>query len=210
MLPDEQLAPCWPAARASYRAAVERLARDGAEIVPIRLDLLGYSRQAQRLIAAPEIAQAHEALLRTRGDEFSDDIRTMLEQGAMIPAIDYLRGQRLRRLAQEELRGHFRRVDALLTPTCIGPAPRIGEKTARLADGVTEEPLMFAFARYTTAFSVPGAPAISVPAGVDEQGLPLGLQIAGRPFDESTVLRVAAAWERLAPWQDRIPPIAAV
>ena len=122
--------------------------------------------------------------------------------------------QRVRRLICEEFDEAFRRVDVIVTPVSI-PAPTIDE----CGLGVTEidgQKVALRDARGsfwglgTVPFNVTGHPAISVCCGFTDLGQPLGIQIAGRPFDESTVLQVADAYETAARWHKRKPPLDAV
>ena len=97
------------------------------------------------------------------------------------------------------------RLDAVITPTL--PA------TAALADqemndyGEMEEDVTSSYVRTTAPFNLSGQPALTVPCGFDRDGLPIGLQIAGRPFDEVTVLRIGAAYEATTTWSEHRPPV---
>ena len=103
----------------------------------------------------------------------------------------YKKAQRVRTLIAQDFDSVFRNVDALLTPTTPGAAFPIGEKE--------DDPIaMYLNDVFTVPASLAGLPAISVPAGVDANGLPLGLQIIGRPFDEGTILRLGQAIEDAA------------
>ena len=93
-------------------------------------------------------------------------------------------------------------VDAVVTPTCPIVAPKIG--TVAVTTGKLEEAVGNALTRLTTFFNLTGNPALSVPCGITGAGLPMGLQIVGRPFDEATVLRLGRAGEAMA--ECRVPP----
>jgi aspartyl-tRNA(Asn)/glutamyl-tRNA(Gln) amidotransferase subunit A len=112
-----------------------------------------------------------------------------LATGATLPAVDYIQAQRARALLTAQVEGWFARVDAVLLPAAARTAPEIGPDAARQ---------MRAYPSPRRPFNLTGHPAVSVPCGIDALGLPIGLQIVGRYWDEITVLRVAAAWERLA------------
>ena len=99
----------------------------------------------------------------------------------------------------------FRSIDALIAPTLPATAGKIGQKQFRLPDG-TKESLVDAYVRTSCPASVTGLPAISVPCGFVD-GLPVGLQIIGRPFDEALVLRVAQAYEATTEWYNSAPAI---
>jgi aspartyl-tRNA(Asn)/glutamyl-tRNA(Gln) amidotransferase subunit A len=96
----------------------------------------------------------------------------------------YLKGQKVRRLIQDDINRAFRSVDCLVTPTSPSTAFKAGEKA--------DDPLqMYLSDVYTTSANLAGIPGISIPCGQDKQGLPIGLQVLGKHFDEGTILRVA-------------------
>jgi aspartyl-tRNA(Asn)/glutamyl-tRNA(Gln) amidotransferase subunit A len=113
----------------------------------------------------------------------------------------YLRAQKVRALILRDFTDVFAKVDALLTPTTPSAAFAQGEK---MDDPIT----MYLNDVFTVPANLAGVPAISVPAGLDANGLPLGLQVIGRPFDEETVFAVAAALEAAAGF-DAVPAIRA-
>jgi aspartyl-tRNA(Asn)/glutamyl-tRNA(Gln) amidotransferase subunit A len=104
------------------------------------------------------------------------------------------------------MRGTLESVDLLLTPTTPIVAARIGEETVRY--GGTEESILMAMIRCTAPFNATGLPALSLPCGFTRAGLPVGLQLVGRPFDESTVLRAGHAYEQSTDWHTRKPTLA--
>ena len=133
---------------------------------------------------------------RTRGDGFGDEVKRRIMIGTYVLSAGYydayyLRAQKVRALMLQDFTDVFATVDALLTPTAPSAAFAQGEK---MDDPVT----MYLNDLFTVPASLAGLPGISVPAGLSSEGLPLGLQILGRPFDEETVFAVAAAIERAA------------
>jgi aspartyl-tRNA(Asn)/glutamyl-tRNA(Gln) amidotransferase subunit A len=137
----------------------------------------------------------HERTLIDRLDSFGEVFRYRVLPGALVRGIDYEAAGRLRRRLTDEMLTVLGRVDVLLTATTVGPAPAFD--TLTLAGRLSPFP--------TAPFSLTGVPAVSVCSGFDRQGLPLGMQIAGRPFDETTVLRVAHAYQAATDWHDRRP-----
>jgi aspartyl-tRNA(Asn)/glutamyl-tRNA(Gln) amidotransferase subunit A len=121
--------------------------------------------------------------------------------------VDYLKAQRYRAIIRAEQRAVLQRVDVLLTPTLPIPAPPIGMATATLAGRTV--PVSPQLIRFTAPFDQSGFPAASVPCGFAPDGLPIGLQIAGRPWAEATVLRVAHAYQQATDWHTRRPPLPA-
>jgi aspartyl-tRNA(Asn)/glutamyl-tRNA(Gln) amidotransferase subunit A len=100
----------------------------------------------------------------------------------------------------------MRDVDVLVTPTQPTTALKIGQITSRI--GAREESVFAVSARFCAPFNISGLPAISVPCGFSPEGMPIGLQIVGKPFDEETVLRIAEAFERSTQWHREYTAIA--
>jgi len=176
--------------------AVRRMAATaeslGAVIIPVRVPDIPALNAVGRMILLAEASALMEKYIGNR-DQFGSDVLALLDQGRLLPATDYVNAQRLRRMMQREFAALWSQVDCLFTPTTPMAAPRIGEKTAKLGDHT--EDVRLAATRLVRGINVLGLPALSMPCGPDRRGLPLGLQIVGRPFDESLVLRVAAALE---------------
>jgi aspartyl-tRNA(Asn)/glutamyl-tRNA(Gln) amidotransferase subunit A len=154
-------------------------------------------------ILGPEAAAYHQQWLRERPDDYPLDVLNRLQASMSIPAVDYVMAQQSRTRLSERLVHIMEQVDLLVTPTEPMTAPRIGDTTV-VIDG-EERTTQGLLTLLTRPFNVTGMPAISVPCGFDEQELPVGLQIAGRPFDEATVLRAAHAYERATPWHTMRP-----
>jgi aspartyl-tRNA(Asn)/glutamyl-tRNA(Gln) amidotransferase subunit A len=112
----------------------------------------------------------------------------------------YLKAQRVRTLIRMDFQKALETCDALVTPVAPTTAFRLGEKT--------EDPLtMYLSDIFTISVNLAGLPALALPCGFDKAGLPIGLQIIGRPFDEATVLRVGHAYEQATPWREKQPPL---
>ncbi len=179
------------------REAVERAARlaaqHGARVVPVRVPDMDAVNTIGRVLLLAEAAAALTPHLAERSS-FGDDVRALLDQGRLIAATDYVNAQRLRRLQQDEFRGLWRDVDVLFTPAAALGAPKIGD-TAIEIEGRLED-VRLAATRLVRGADVLGLPALSLPCGLDSNGLPLGLQIIAPEFREAALLRVAAAIER--------------
>jgi aspartyl-tRNA(Asn)/glutamyl-tRNA(Gln) amidotransferase subunit A len=178
-----------PAVRAAVEKAAHRLADAGAEVVEVQAPLLAEADAVSFTIMGAEAAAYHLERLRAYPEQFGADVFERLATGATLPAVDYIQAQRARALLTAQVEGWFARVDAVLLPAAARTAPEIGPDAARQ---------MRAYPSPRRPFNLTGHPAVSVPCGIDALGLPIGLQIVGRYWDETTVLRVAAAWERLA------------
>ncbi len=181
-----------PEARAAVERAAEVAARDGAHIVRVRVPDMDAVNTIGRLLLLAEAAAALTPHLAERAS-LGDDVRALLDQGRLIPATDYVNAQRLRRIEQDKFRALWRHVDFLLTPTVPMGAPKIGE-TAVEIEGRFED-VRLAATRLVRGMDVLGLPALSLPCGLDSNGMPLGLQIIAPEFRESALLGVAAAIE---------------
>jgi aspartyl-tRNA(Asn)/glutamyl-tRNA(Gln) amidotransferase subunit A len=175
----------------------------GARVVPVRVPDINALNIIGRVILQSEAAALMEPYMSRRKD-FGADVLTLLDQGRLLSASDYVNAQRLRRLKQQEFRALWRQADCLFTPTTPTAAPRIGQMTIQV--GPQMEDVRLASTRLVRAINVLGLPALSIPCGFDRQGMPIGLQIIGRPFSEPLLLRVAAALEDATEHHKRRPP----
>ena len=203
-IPSESyVAPLDLEVRAAWRAALLVLQEEGAELV--NLELLAPVMDTYRTIQMPEASLIHmeRGWLTERLDAYTERTRLRLLQGQTIPAVDYLRAQQQRRSFSSNLRSSMQGINALVLPTLPMPAIRIEQADADiLIDGVTENSTA-ALLRLTMPFNLAGLPAISLPCGFSTASLPIGLQIVGKPFEESMILRIAHAYQQLTDWHRR-------
>jgi aspartyl-tRNA(Asn)/glutamyl-tRNA(Gln) amidotransferase subunit A len=192
---------------AAMQDALGVLKQHGAMLVDVRVPPLASVVGAHRAIIFSEAAAAHEELIRTRAADLSDEVRPLLQAGLFLTAAQYLAAQQVRRNTIAAYRELWRSFDLLITPTSPIAAPLIGATTAKLAE--QDIPLVRAFLDLTLPFNLTGQPALSVPCGFTRFGLPIGLQLVGRPFDEATLFRAGAAYEAATDWHSRKPPIVA-
>lgn len=183
-----------PEVEAAVRGTIEALEREGAEVREVRLPFLDYAQAAQAVILRAEATAYHREWLRTRSPDYDPRVRSRLVEGLFLSAGDYLDAQRVRRAVRRELLEVLREVDVLLTPTVSIPAPGIGATEVE-AGGIVAPPQYY-MVRNTYLFNLTGLPALSVPCGLAE-GLPVGLQIAGRPWEEALVMRIGRTVEQL-------------
>lgn len=177
-----------PEARAAVERAAELAARQGARVVPVRVPDMDAVNTIGRLLLLAEAAAALTPHLADRAS-LGDDVQALLDQGRLIPATDYVNAQRLRRLEQEKFRALWRQVDILFTPTVPMGAPKIGETTVEI-EGCQED-VRLASTRLVRGMDVLGLPALSLPCGLDANGMPLGLQVMAPELQERPLLRVA-------------------
>lgn len=189
----------------AVKTAVRSLERLGGKIVDVDFPSLSIHRATWLHIASPEAYSYHEVYLKKHPDLYGRDVRGRLEAGRVLLSIDYVRAQRARTILKEECKKVFETADVIVTPTLPITAPRIEDLHKPWSNG--PETAVASLPRFTRFFNVVGLPAISVPCGFTPDGLPIGLQIAGRAFDESNVLRVAHAYEQDAKWFERHPTV---
>jgi aspartyl-tRNA(Asn)/glutamyl-tRNA(Gln) amidotransferase subunit A len=202
------VAPLDPEVRASWRAALHVLEEEGAEIVHIELPRP--TMEQYRTIQRPEATLAHmQKGWFNKLDLYREPVRSSLLNGKQVPAVDFLNALHERRLFSSNLRTIMRRADVFVLPTIPVPAQPAELMAQDIEiDGVTEN-LSPAYLRLTMPFNLAGLPAVSCPCGFTMDGLPLGLQIVGKPFEEATALRIAHAYQQLTDWHNRqLPSIA--
>jgi aspartyl-tRNA(Asn)/glutamyl-tRNA(Gln) amidotransferase subunit A len=188
----------------AWRLAVAQLESLGAELVEVSVTTDLYSPGASPARQA-EPAAFHADWLRERPADYGDDVRMSLQSVGQATAVDYVKSERARSSLLLEMRSLFDRVEVLVTPTLPITATRIGDREVDI-DG-QRVPLMPQMIRFTLPFNQTGYPAASVPCGFDRHVLPIGLQIAGRPWEESTVLRVAHAYQQSTNWHHLRPTL---
>jgi aspartyl-tRNA(Asn)/glutamyl-tRNA(Gln) amidotransferase subunit A len=194
-----------PEVEGAVRQATEVLSGLGASLHHVSWPSLRYVTLAALIIVLVEASAFHDDWIRSRPQDYQPDIALRLKWGLLVPASAYLKAQRLRTLMCREAAQLWRQVDVLLTPATMTAAPHPNETQVRIGDRQmsTREALL----RLMRPFNLTGLPAMSIPCGFTSTGLPIGLQIAGRPFDEATVLRVAHAYEQHTDWHRRQPSI---
>jgi aspartyl-tRNA(Asn)/glutamyl-tRNA(Gln) amidotransferase subunit A len=179
-------------------AAVKQLSALGALVEEIKLSSLHAYGDCKTTISSAELYAIHEPDLKRRPQDFGKQLRNRVLPGALIRAEDYVQAQRRRLVLAREMEAAFARCDVIVTAGWITPAdpadPAVGLSWLRVPN-------------ITSPFSVAGVPAIVVPCGVSREGLPLSLQIAGPPFAEAAVLRVAHAFEQATDWHKRHPDL---
>ena len=194
-----------PAVSRAFELATTTLRELGAEVEEVSLPLAEHATTLIMLTSDADIAAYFlHRWLRERWDDFDVGTRRRLAVGCLVPAVVYSRAMRGRVLVRAEVLDRLRTYAALLSPTNPVPPPRIDASPGRI-DASTN--MGKARRLCTYPFAVANTPTISVPSGFSDAGLPLALQIAGRPFQESTVFRIAHAYEQAHPWHRRHPDL---
>ena len=191
--------------RQATEQAVKTLEGLGASVREITLEQMKHAAAASAAVISAESYAYHEPWLRTRAAEYGPDVRERLLVGAFVSGSEYLKGQRVRRLIRDEVDRVLGDVDVLIAPTLPIAAVPVGAREVDI-DG-KPQPGRPSLVRYTRPFNVSGHPVASVPCGFTVDGLPIGMQVIGRTFDEATVLRLADAYQRVTDWHTRRPPL---
>ncbi|HEX6710855.1 MAG TPA: amidase [Rubrobacter sp.] len=178
---------------ARLRGTAEVFASLGAEVVEVEIPNLWDTLKAQRLILAAEAYAVHEERLENEPEKFGEEVRERLMDGERPKAYRYANARQRGMLATDEFDRALDGVDVLLTPTLPIAATEIGQREISIGD--YEENVRSALTRFTGPTDLTGHPSLSVPCGTTNSGLPVGLQLIGRHFDEATLYRFGHAYE---------------
>ena len=170
----------------------------GANLQEVTIPSLEYVRAANSVIMLSEAFAYHEKNLQTRPHDFGEMVRARFRIGGLFSASDYVQSQRIRKVVNRECAEVLQKVDVLVTPTMTQPAAAFEGYDA--TSNITGR-------SFTAPFNLTGLPAVSVPCGFTASGLPVGMQIAGKPFDEPGVIRAAYAYQQEARWFEQRPSI---
>ena len=182
-----------PEVRDHTDRAVARFEEAGATVKEVRVaSSFETLLAAHRLVMAIEAAAVHQANFSARPDDFSPDVRRLIEEGMITPSVAYMQAQRIRRRFQRDVIDAMHGFDVLLTPTTASHAPgdlrNTGDRT------------------FQVPWTASGLPAITIPSGLSDEGLPLGIQLAAAPFQEETLL-AAARWCEEVLDVSLVPPV---
>jgi aspartyl-tRNA(Asn)/glutamyl-tRNA(Gln) amidotransferase subunit A len=193
--------------RAAVEAAAARLGELGAKVDDVSLPLLPMAGAVFMALADSEGAGLHARWLRERPGHYDTGTRRRLLAAGLLPAALYHQAQRARGLIRRQVLEALRERDALLAPMAHTAAPPIAAGQAPITSKADVGPRFFTRRSYGSPASLSGVPALSVPCGFTTTGLPIGVQVIGRPFGEVTILRVAHAYEQATEWHRRRPPL---
>jgi aspartyl-tRNA(Asn)/glutamyl-tRNA(Gln) amidotransferase subunit A len=169
--------------RQHTEAVVTQLSRAGAVVREVALpESFGSVLAAQRIIMHVEVAAFHDQMFLTQREQYGPRLRESIESGHVIPAVEYLRAQRLRRLFQQDVEQMLSAVDVLLTPATPTPAPRNLSTTGD--------------ARFQSPWTYAGVPALALPSGLSQDAMPMGIQLIAPARQEERLLRAARWCER--------------
>jgi aspartyl-tRNA(Asn)/glutamyl-tRNA(Gln) amidotransferase subunit A len=184
--------------RTAVFAALDILKGSGAETSDVVVPYAEQAKNANHITLVAEGYAYHRNNLVNRWNDYGRYTRRALVRGAFLTAGDYTQAQRFRSFFRRALAELFVSYDVLITPTWPTPAPRSDEMSPEL---------QLRNVSFTGPWNLAGLPALAVPCGFSSSGLPLSMQIIGKPFAEGTVLKVADAYQRQTDWHLKVPPV---
>ena len=194
-----------PEVESAVRKAVALMEHNGAKVVSVPMPWASVGRAINMRVVMPEAVAVHEEWIGSRPQDYSPEVRARLLADLSTPAVDYVRAQRARRWFCEQMAQAMQGVDVLVTPSVPVQTPTI--KACTPLPGENEGSDGGRLAIFTGVFNTTGQPSMSIPCGFTKDGMPIGMMLTGRPFDEVNVLRAGAAYEALTDWHMKRPPV---
>jgi aspartyl-tRNA(Asn)/glutamyl-tRNA(Gln) amidotransferase subunit A len=192
-----------PAVQRLVEQALSTMEQLGATVEEVTLPPPSEAVPALLALLVPEATAYHLPWLRTRPEDYSSAVRERLELGAVTPAVSYIQAQQARRRIVDEFLTVMKRVDLLVTPTAPTAATLL---EGDLVTGDEADPeVLAALINFSGPFDLTGFPAVSIPCGFTTGGLPVGVQLVGRPWEEGPLLAAAHAYEQATDWHRRLP-----
>jgi aspartyl-tRNA(Asn)/glutamyl-tRNA(Gln) amidotransferase subunit A len=198
-----------PQVKATVGKAIADLGKLGVSVEEVSIPLLDRAAAVTRAILAVESAAIHHDWLRTRLQDYDHNVQIDFLTGGIMPAQLYYKAQQLRELTRRQVLKALEAMDVLALPSSSEPAARLPTAPG-LKSKEEARQRMSGRRSLTGVFNLASVPALSVPCGfaaVEGKDLPIGLQLAGRPFADGLLLKVAHAHEQSTPWHTRRPPI---
>lgn len=194
--------------RAAVEGVISEYQQQGAEIVEVSLPELEVAPDALFTIVLAEGSTYHLKLHREHGSKYDPATRALVQLGELVPATHYLTAQRARALFRTAMSKLFKEegLDAMLWPTMPITTMPFDELYTIRKDGVNETP-MVSYVHHSFNVNLTGQPSLTVPCGFANNGLPIGFQLTGRPFDEATLFRLAYAYEQAHDWHTHKPSL---
>ncbi|HKU04961.1 MAG TPA: amidase [Bradyrhizobium sp.] len=181
------------------------LRKEGAEIVKVELPDQRQLSAACQIVLATEAASLHKRWMIERPQDYSPQVLMRLQNALAIPAVTYLEAMRWRGPALAAYLAAVEGTDAVIAPATPMPAPTIAESD--VGNNHDAEAVIQRITRFTRPINYLGVPSLAVPAGFSKSGLPVGMQIIGRSFDEAMLIRIGAAFQRATDYHRRVPKI---
>ncbi len=179
------------------------LKREGANVVQVELPEQRQLTAACQLVLAVEAAAFHKRWMIERPQDYGPQVLMRLQNGLAIPGVSYLEAMRWRGPALAAHLAAVAGVDAMIAPVAQVAAPTIAESD--VGNSPDAESVIQRLTRFTRPINYLGLPSLAIPAGFTRRGLPVGMQLIGRSFDEAVLLRIGAAFQRATDFHDRVP-----
>ena len=186
--------------------AIAQLGELGASIQPIEIPLIAQSAAISTAVTYGDVSGVHKEGIENNLHDYDYNIQLRLLTGAILPAQAHQKAVRLRHMLRQQILKALEQVDVVVMPTSSIPASPIPEKAGVESKQAFQE-MLGGRRSFTAPFNLASVPALSINCGFTSDDLPVGFQIAGKPFDESIVLRVAYAYEQATNWNTRRPPV---
>jgi aspartyl-tRNA(Asn)/glutamyl-tRNA(Gln) amidotransferase subunit A len=171
----------------AFKTALKQLESLGAKVDEVSIPSFVEGAQVTMVVLMAEALEFHQQWMRERPQDYGADVRSLIETSMTITAVNYVRAQRERNLMLAEAMAALENHSVLAAPSQATAAPRIGDSSYDIIEKMV---------RFTGPFNATGQPVVSIPTGMSQEGLPLSMQLIGKPFDETTVLQAADAYER--------------
>ena len=192
-----------PVVVAAVEAALSNLEEEGGIVEDVTIPGLSTGFGAWKIILHSEAATYHARFLSECPEKYSDNVRVQIEAGRCLSAQSYLKAQQYRTLLNQKIGAIFEQYDMIAMPTLPTTAPRIGEHMLNInGSSISSQDAMTSIAWIANSC---GLPAISIPCGYDDKGLPIGLMLVGAAFRESEIIAVADQFQKLTTWHEMKP-----
>ena len=179
------------------------LKREGANIVQVELPDQRQLTAAAQLVVAVEASAFHKRWLIERPQDYGPQVLMRLQNGLAIPGVSYLEAMRWRGPALAAYLAAVAGTDAVIVPGAPVPAPTLAESD--VGNGPDADAVIQRLTRFTRPVNYLGVPSLAIPSGFTKNGLPVGMQLIGRSFDEAMLLRIGAAFQRATDFHERVP-----
>ena len=186
-------------------ATVAVLKREGAKVVQVELPDQRQLTAACQLVLAVEAAAFHKRWMIERPQDYGPQVLMRLQNGLAVPGVSYLEAMRWRGPALSAYLAAVVGVDAVIAPVAPVAAPTIAESD--VGNSPDAEAVIQRLTRFTRPINYLGLPSLAIPSGFTRGGLPVGMQLIGRSFDEAMLLRIGAAFQRVTDFHDRVPKL---
>jgi aspartyl-tRNA(Asn)/glutamyl-tRNA(Gln) amidotransferase subunit A len=190
---------------AAVREAVKLLGANGAKVSEVSMPWVRDGRAVNAGVLLPEAAAVHRGNMERHADRISPAVRVRLEAGLKVAAVDYIHAQRARSKFAHQMAAAMREIDLIVTPSVPVKTPTRAECTP--APGEGNAPGGGRFPTFTGVFNATGQPSLSVNCGFTRDGMPIGLMISGRPYEDAVVLGAGHAYQQITDWHGRTPPV---